>query len=75
MMGTLIGRALTMLGALALLSCAGVIALAMLERPIPDVLQNLAVGSMTAVGALLARSGSADPEPDPTPVRGDTPDQ
>jgi hypothetical protein len=66
-MSTLLGRALTMLGALALLSCAGVIALAMLERPVPDVLQNLAVGSMTAVGALLARSGGADPRPDQSP--------
>jgi hypothetical protein len=67
MISTLLGRALTMLGALALLSCAGVIALAMMERPVPDVLQNLAVGSMTAVGALLARSGGADPRPDQSP--------
>lgn len=59
-MSTLLGRALTLLGALALLSCAGVIALAVLEHPVPDVLQNLAVGSMTAVGALLARSGSGE---------------
>lgn len=72
-MSTLLGRALTLLGALALLSCAGVIALAMLSRPIPDVLQNLAVGSMTAVGALLARSGSGEQRADEGPGRTDTP--
>lgn len=72
-MSTLLGRALTMLGALALLSCSGVIALAMLEHPIPDVLQNLAVGSMTAVGALLARSGSSDSAADEPPERSETP--
>lgn len=72
-MSTLLGRALTMLGALALLSCSGVIALAALEHPIPDVLQNLAVGSMTAVGALLARSGGGDSGADDTPKRPETP--
>lgn len=73
-MSGLLGRALALLGALALLSCAGVIALAMLSRPIPDVLQNLAVGSMTAVGALLARSGSAEQSPDQTLKRPETRD-
>lgn len=72
-MSTLLGRALTLLGALALLSCAGVIALAVLEHPVPDVLQNLAVGSMTAVGALLARSGSGESAADEAPKRPDTP--
>lgn len=72
-MNGLLGRALTLLGALALLSCAGVIALAMLEHPIPDVLQNLAVGSMTAVGALLARSGAGDSTAEQDPQRPDTP--
>lgn len=72
-MSTLLGRALTMLGALALLSCAGVIALAVLERPIPDVLQNIAIASMTAVGALLARSGSGEQSADEGPERPDTP--
>lgn len=74
-MSTLLGRALYLLGALALLSCAGVIALAALEHPIPDVLQNLAVGSMTAVGALLARSGSGDSGPEEDPKRPETPPQ
>lgn len=73
MMHTLIGRALTMLGSLALLSCAGVIVLAALEHPIPGILESLAVGSMTAVGALLARSGSGDSTPEQTPERPDTP--
>jgi hypothetical protein len=72
-MSTLLGRALTLLGALALLSCAGVIGLAALEHPIPDVLQNLAVGSMTAVGALLARSGSGEQSADEGPKRPETP--
>lgn len=70
-MHTLIGRALTMLGALSLLSCAGVIALASLGHPIPGILESLAVGSMTAVGALLARGDSTAAT---TPDRPDTPD-
>lgn len=60
MTGTLLGRAVTLLGALALLSCTGIIGLAVIGRPIPDVLQSIAVGSMTAVGALLARSSADD---------------
>lgn len=72
-MSTLLGRALGLLGALALLSCAGVIGLAAIGRPVPDVLQNLAVGSMTAVGALLARSGNADSEAEDSPERPTTP--
>lgn len=46
---------IALLGA-ALLACVvGIIALAVLEAPVPDVLQNIAVGTMTALGALLAR--------------------
>jgi hypothetical protein len=62
-----------MLGALALLSCTGIIGLAAMGRPIPDVLQSLAVGAMSTVGALLARSGSGDSGPERTPRRPDTP--
>lgn len=72
-MSSLLGRALTLLGALALLSCAGIIGLAVLGKPIPDVLQNVAVGSMTAVGALLARSAGSDSGADEAPERPDTP--
>jgi hypothetical protein len=69
---TLLGRALTLLGALAILSCTGIIGLAVLSRPIPDVLQNIAVGSMTALGALLARSAGGDSRADEAPERPDT---
>lgn len=72
-MSSLLGRALTMLGALALLSCAGIIALAALDKPIPDVLQSLAVGAMSTVGALLARSGAGDSGGDEPPKRPETP--
>lgn len=72
MSGTLLGRALSLLGALALLSCAGIIGLAVLSRPIPDVLQNVAVGSMTALGALLARSAGGDSSAEEQPDRPET---
>lgn len=73
MSGSLLGRALTLLGSLALLSCAGIIGLAAMSRPVPDVLQNIAIASMSTVGALLARSGSADSGADETPERPTTP--
>lgn len=71
-MSTLLGRALTLLGTLAILSCAGIVALAVLERPIPDVLQNIAVGSMTALGALLARGAGGDSSAEQDPERPET---
>lgn len=74
-MSSLLGRALTMLGVLALLSCAGIIGLAAMGRPIPDVLQSLAVGAMSTVGALLARSGGGDSSDEQDPKRPETPTQ
>lgn len=72
-MSALVARALVVLGAGFLLSIAGITALAILELPIPDVLQNLAVGSMGMIGALLVRGGSDDSGADEAPERPETP--
>lgn len=56
-MSTNIGRALVILGAGFLLSIGGIIALAVRGQAVPDVLQNLAVGSMGMIGALLVQGG------------------
>ena len=53
--------ALLLLGAGFILSVLGIVALAATDHTIPDVLQNVAVGSMTAVGALLTRVNPTDP--------------
>jgi hypothetical protein len=42
------------LGAALLLGLVAITALAVLERSIPDVLQSIAVGALTALGTLLA---------------------
>ena len=55
------------LGVTLLLCAAGVIALGVLEKNIPDVLQNLAVGALTGIAGLLARTPT-DKNPTPTPV-------
>lgn len=53
-------RLVTILVGLALLlSTGGVIALAFQGIPIPDVLQNIAVGSLTGLVGLLAPTRSA----------------
>lgn len=54
---------------LGILSVLGVIVLAVLQHPIPDLLQNVAVGSLTGlVGLLVPTSsepqGSGDSQPD-----------
>lgn len=48
-----------LIGAVLLLSVVGIIVLATRGNPIPDVLQNVAVGSLTGLVGLLvpARSG------------------
>lgn len=54
--------AVMLVGATLLLSVVGIIALALTAHPVPDVLQNVAVGSMTGLLGLLAMprdSGSA----------------
>lgn len=40
-----------------ILSVVGIVLLAVLEQPIPDVLQNVAVGSLTGLVGLLVPSG------------------
>lgn len=43
-----------------LLACVvGIVALAMSERSIPDVLQNLAIGNLTGLVGLLVRPPTA----------------
>lgn len=54
----------------------GIIALAVLERSVPDVLSNLAVGTLGALAAMLARTGDTDvrvvnDDADPVPVNAD----
>lgn len=44
------------LGAVLLLSVAGVIALAITSVPVPDVLQNIAVGTLTGLVGLLVQT-------------------
>lgn len=44
------------LGAVLVLSVAGVIALAITSVPVPDVLQNIAVGTLTGLVGLLVQT-------------------
>jgi hypothetical protein len=44
-----------------ILCVVGIIILAVLQQPIPDVLQNVTIGTLGAVAGLLARTGS-DPQ-------------
>lgn len=48
------------LAAVLLLAVVGIIVLAALEVAVPDVLSNIAVGALTALGAMLARGGAED---------------
>lgn len=41
------------IGAVLIIAVAGIIVLAATDHAIPDVLQNVAVGALTAEGALL----------------------
>ena len=61
------------LAAVLVLCVIGIIVLAALEVAVPDVLSNIAVGSLTALGAMLARGGAEDvrvvnDDADPVPV-------
>lgn len=47
------------IGLSLILSVLGIIGLAVTEHPIPDVLQNLAVGSLTGLAGLLVTPRSA----------------
>ncbi len=50
----LMGRVIYLVGAIAVLALIGIIVLAMSARSIPDVLQNVAVGALAGLTALLA---------------------
>lgn len=50
---------IALVGATLLCSLLGIVALAMQGHPIPDVLQNLAVGSLAGLIGLLVPSKSA----------------
>jgi hypothetical protein len=56
--------AVLLVGASLLLSVVGIIVLALGAHPIPDVLQNVAVGSMTGLLGLLALPSKATAPPD-----------
>lgn len=51
-----------LVGACLLVSVLGIVLLATLGHPVPDVLQNVAVGSLTGLVGLLVRP--ADPTTD-----------
>lgn len=53
--------AVLLIGVLALLAVVGIIGLALTDHAIPDVLQNIAVGSLTGLVGLLVPSRS-EPE-------------
>lgn len=53
--------AMLLVGSTLILSVVGIIALAILDHPTPDVLQNIAVGSLTGlVGLLVTPSQDGD---------------
>lgn len=65
------------LGTVLVLGVVGIIVLAALEVAVPDVLSNIAVGALTALGAMLARGGETEDvrvvndNADPVPVVAD----
>lgn len=61
---TTIRRVINYLGFTLLASVGGIIGLAAFDRPIPDVLQNIAVGALASMGTLLVPTRSND-QPDP----------
>ena len=56
-----VNRVVMFLGSVALLGVAGMILLAMLDKPVPDNLTNVTVAAVAAEAALLASSRSVDP--------------
>ena len=48
------------LGAVLIIGVIGIIVLAALEVGVPDVLSNIAVGALTALGAMLARGDGTE---------------
>lgn len=47
-------------GSVLILSVVGIVTLALYAKPIPDVLQNIAVGSLTGLVGLLVPSSLND---------------
>lgn len=58
-MKTDIKHVIWIVGAVLALSVTGIIVLAIQATAIPDVLQNVAVGSLTLLGGLLVRPDKA----------------
>lgn len=58
-------RALSAIALIGFGALAGIVVLAVVENPVPDVLQNLAVGSLTALAGMLSRPPSTE---NPMPV-------
>lgn len=54
---TQLGAVILFVGLTLLGSLAGIVVLAAMENPIPDVLQNVAVGSLTGLVGLLVPAG------------------
>lgn len=57
----------TALAATLLLALVGIIALAWIGNPIPDVLQNIAVGALTALAGVLVPSSLTQRADQPPP--------
>lgn len=49
------------LGAALLLGVAGIVLLAVLDKPTPGVLENLSVAALASLGAMLARTPRDEP--------------
>lgn len=70
---SLTGRVVLAVSTLGILSVCGVIALAIVQHPIPDLLQNVAIGSLTGlVGLLVPTSGEPQGNGD-SPADADAP--
>lgn len=54
-------RALSAIALIGFGALAGIVVLAVVDKPVPDVLQNLAVGSLTALAGMLSRPPSEMP--------------
>lgn len=64
----LFGRALTAIAVIGFSALAGIVVLAVMGKASPDVLQNVAVGSLTALAGMLSRPPGDSDAPVPVEV-------
>lgn len=58
----IVGRVVNVVAVVAVLAVLGIIGLAITEQAIPDVLQNIAIGSVTGLLGLLAKTSDGPDE-------------